>query len=354
MPEPESAISLGDLLQRLRDQELLDEAGLERIAGHLSQTRPAPGNPWYVRVLVAVGAWIAAICLLVFLALAKIIDIMALEARPLLSCGIFLVAGATALHSLRRHVFAAQLALAFSMAGHALVLVGAAKLTDDSMGPAFAAAGLCAVLYPLYRESLHRFLSCLLATSAAAGWLVAADLHHGLHGLVLVESIWAGMFFLAPRIEPSLRPLAYALVVSVPLHLLLIVADGAQLGTPQWPSSLTLALGLVALYRWIAGDTAKLRREPFVAAIVCTAALAVLSTPGVLAAIGLLVLGYARDDRPLLGLGLAFLPLFLALYYYDLDVSLLQKSGVLLASGAVLLAARWYLSRRSWAREGTP
>jgi uncharacterized membrane protein len=72
--------------------------------------------------------------------------------------------------------------------------------------------------------------------------------------------------------------------------------------------------------------------------------LAAVTTPGVLAAIGLLVLGHARRDALLLAMGTAFFPIFIVVFYYEMEVSLLAKSYILMASGAVLLAARWFLN----------
>jgi uncharacterized membrane protein len=72
-------------------------------------------------------------------------------------------------------------------------------------------------------------------------------------------------------------------------------------------------------------------------------ALVTLSTPGIIAAVALFVLGFDRRNRVLIALGIAFLVKFLALYYYSLDMTLLEKSIVLAASGLVLLAARAYI-----------
>ena len=66
---------------------------------------------------------------------------------------------------------------------------------------------------------------------------------------------------------------------------------------------------------------------------------------------GMGVLGYARRDRHLLGIGVAFFPVFIVVFYYEWQISLLIKSWIMAGSGAVLLLARWYLSSRSWARE---
>ena len=40
---------------------------------------------------------------------------------------------------------------------------------------------------------------------------------------------------------------------------------------------------------------------------------------------------------------------FLFLYYFQLDISLLAKSGALLAGGALMLAGAYLLDRKEWA-----
>ena len=70
-----------------------------------------------------------------------------------------------------------------------------------------------------------------------------------------------------------------------------------------------------------------------------------------IAALFLLILGHATGRRSLEVLGLVALPVFLFLYYHDLQVPLLAKSGIVIASGLVLLALRFFLTRRSSTRE---
>lgn len=68
-------------------------------------------------------------------------------------------------------------------------------------------------------------------------------------------------------------------------------------------------------------------------------------TPGILAALIGLLGSYWRRDRLLLGLSGAFLLFFIGLYYYNLDLTLLTKSYILMGNGIVLLALRWGLTR---------
>jgi hypothetical protein len=348
------AMTLRQLLARLGEKGLFQEgdAGLAQVAGHLEKEEAEERTPYYIRALVAIGAWVAAGFFILFLGMSGLISD---DAGPLIGWGLTFIAGATVMRHFSTHVFPIQLALALSVTGHTLALAGVCEPVREFWPAPLAAAVLCAVLYPLYRDSVHRFLGTLLVAGTFAAWLLSEEqLHHGLHVLVLAEAVGAGVLFTHPRMRPSFRPLAYGLVVSLCLTLTLMVvlatAPHTDLLTPWWPSSVVLALGLIWLYGWMAGGHEKLLREPLVIAVVATL-LFTASSPGILAALALVVLGYARDDRALLGLGLVFLPTFITFYYYSLDVELIVKSGVLVGSGAVLLLARFYLGTRPWARE---
>jgi uncharacterized membrane protein len=64
-----------------------------------------------------------------------------------------------------------------------------------------------------------------------------------------------------------------------------------------------------------------------------------------------MVLGYTKHDKLLLLTGIMFMPVFIFLYYYNLDISLMAKSGVLVGSGAVLFMGRGYLAAKQLDRE---
>ena len=84
---------------------------------------------------------------------------------------------------------------------------------------------------------------------------------------------------------------------------------------------------------------------PWLAAGTVLVSLPALWTPGVLAAVIVIVLGLQRANRLLLGLGAAFLAVFLIAFYYHLDVTLLVKSLLLLATGLLLLGLRALMPR---------
>ena len=64
-------------------------------------------------------------------------------------------------------------------------------------------------------------------------------------------------------------------------------------------------------------------------------------TPGILAAVIVLLLGFWRNNVLLMGLATLFLLFFLSAYYYNLEITLLNKSYILMGTGVVLLALRF-------------
>jgi uncharacterized membrane protein len=73
--------------------------------------------------------------------------------------------------------------------------------------------------------------------------------------------------------------------------------------------------------------------------------------PGILAATIVLALGFQRGNRILLGLAAIFLAIFLIAFYYNLEVTLLAKSLLLLAAGLLLLGLRALLAREFRSQE---
>jgi hypothetical protein len=119
-------------------------------------------------------------------------------------------------------------------------------------------------------------------------------------------------------------------------------------------TTLSITAALIALeLRIFAEQRVKPRREALVAAIGATLVLSALtlSTPGVMAAVTVLALGFDRRNRILIGLAVVFLVKFSSAYYYSLRMTLLEKAIVLVVSGLLLLAARAYAELRFKPRE---
>lgn len=356
MSETTRALPLDEMLQRWTAEDLIEAADVERVRAHFVREESERANPWYLRVLAGVGAWVAALC---FVAVLGILGLFQGEGNALIVWGMIFIGAAILLRRATDGDFGAQFALAVSVAGHVIVLVWAAEHAALPL----AAILLCALVYPLYRDATHRFLSCAGTLLLCAGWLAFETLSDetrfaGRQLLVLAEAAGVCVLFTTRGVggrgwSPALRPLAYALAVAL-VGTLLIAAGGWEMDGMRTDADYKTILTACLLYAclWAAGRTwARGLRidEPLALALVAVLALGIVSAPGVLAAGLLLTVGHARHDRLLVGLGTVFFPIFIWLFYYTLAADLLTKSFLLFASGIVLLLLRYFAARRSWA-----
>ena len=220
---------------------------------------------------------------------------------------------------------------------------------------------ITALVYPFYRVAAGRFLFPFIVLCCALSSIMSDTGEHSallFHPFFLCQFVAAAVLLTRANIKADYMPLAYALVCSLCVHVLFLawVAltwDDTEVISPYF-ASLVLSGGLIALLGWAAGDMAKLKTQPLLLASTGAVLLGLMAPPGMLLAIMLMVFGYARHERALLAMGAALIPVFLFFYYYQLDLSLLQKSAALAGSGALLLTARFYLRRRGWDKSSQP
>jgi uncharacterized membrane protein len=112
----------------------------------------------------------------------------------------------------------------------------------------------------------------------------------------------------------------------------------------------------IGLFLWLvtihaqraATPDARARLGPFaVAAVIVCVLLPPGLPPGGSAALVIMMLAFVIGSRPLALLGTLVQIYYIWRFYYDMDVSLLIKSGMLSAVGVVLLLAWWLMMRRS-------
>ena len=304
--------------------ELLEGLPNDRLAAievHLGRLQ-APDRSMAVQALTVIGAWFAAFFLLGFLGLAGMVKLS--SGGPDLFIGLLLIGGAVFMARAAFGLFTDQLALALSVAGHILVFIAA--WSHSLAGPASAACVLAALLYRVYPGGLHRFLSVATALSLVLAWVADDARQPGLY-LLLAAQIVA-----LARVPSRERALAYALALSTLTTT--VVIDST---VPVWPATVIFTATLLAETCFTAPEMApRVRAMLRVAAVL----LGLLSTPGIIGALALLVLAHDRDDPALVAIALAFLAGFIVHFYYSLDLGLGTKSYMLMASGVVLLAVR--------------
>jgi hypothetical protein len=335
----------------------LTEAGLVQGA---APTTPLPTSlepPWYVRLLLGFAGWIAALFLLGFVA-AGMAWLAESETASIIG-GLLVSAAAWVLfRKMAGSAFATQFALAFSFAGQGLFALGVFGLYGNAAagaGPWLWIAVQQAVLLAVMPNSVHRLWSGFAAAAALYMALRAGGLGFLAPPLLLVAAAWAWLEeFRWPRAAAALRPAAYGLVVALICMELAagllrpaVGFDAPDPGRRLWGQALNGAVLLAVV--WVLLHRAG-ARWPGTASVTLLAGTLLtvsvsLEAPGIATGVCILLLGFAHGNATLTALGGIALLLYAGGYYYELDVTLLVKSEVMAATGAVLLGLRWILLR---------
>lgn len=321
---------------------------------------PREGHgPWYVRVMLGVAGFIAALFLIGFVG-AAFAALMKSEAARMVF-GLAMIAAACGLfRAAPRSDFGAMFALSVSFAGQAML----AWALFDLMRPRFGSApwvllaALEAILVLAVPAMIHRVASAYAAGVAimfamAASGAGALALAVGVLAAA-VAALWLNELRLG-RLHDLLAPVGYGLTLAYiqaevssdfgeAMLRMMTQRSPEEASLKPWLGQALVAATLVvtaaALLRragWILGATRS------VLALACVAAIGAASfkASGVAGGLMIVLLGFANGNRVLAGAGVAALLFYISKYYYLLDATLLAKSGVLALTGAALLAARW-------------
>jgi hypothetical protein len=313
--------------------------------------------PWYLRAAIGLGAWLATGFFLGFLVVFLDID----QAAVQVPVGLALTAFAVWQRRRTTSGFLSHASVAVGLAGFGLAIVGLNELID-ARATAVVVILLSAALVRLMPDGVFRFLATLAMIAAIYVSIVDERSGRGYEAVTVAVVVLAALVWRyrvgdrSPDVAEMLRPVGYAAVVA--LFVALLIGMSTHLGrlsfdTGRWiivgrVSTLGITAALLALaWRIIDEQGGTPASPPSMAALLGVVALGAttLTSPGILAGATVLTLAFDRRDKVLLGLGVGFLLVFGTVYYYALHLTLLEKAGVLAATGALLLAIRHRLVR---------
>lgn len=299
---------------------------------------------WSSRFLLGIVGWLAALFLLFFLFMA--FEGVIREADHALAMGAILMAAALGLNrKASRSDLWDQFVLALALAADAWLLYGLIDRVD--LHSAILWLGLCALslgIAALFEHWLirlfHSFAAAILLT------LGLACLGLQLLALPLVMGALTTCWLLAER-QPSRHQLYESLTLGLALSLLVL----GRLHHPLWDGGASMLdeLGHSRLPLWLnpllcaallLGVMVRLKL-PLLYGLPLVLISALI--PGMGAGALVLVLGFYAGSLGLMTLAGLLLLGFGSLYYYDLGLTLMTKSWLLLGSGALLLGARQLL-----------
>ena len=339
------------LLTTLRQAGLIPESPRTDPASQPAAPAPAP---WFVQTLHAFSGWLASLFFL--LMLGSLFHRLFDTPFALLGIGIGLIALAyPVLRAPSETLFLEHGALALSLAGE--VLIGFALFgwnghlhTLIRPFPWLILAGVEGALVIVIPHYLHRIL---------AAWVAALALiwGAGLLGIgavavvsVLAFAVWIWLHeFRSPKTLPlkqaagyglSLALLAWSVGIDLPGELSPYQAVRLHLGLdhPAVIALLDSAVLLATVCSLVRRQEGETTLSPLVISLPLLP-IVFLSVwmDGLPIVLTLLIVGFARGNRLLLGMSLAALILGVGKFYYTLETTLLVKSALLIATGAVLL-----------------
>lgn len=335
------------------------------------RTETAGQSPWFVKLFAGIGAWIAGILFAAFV----IASLPFAESEiGIFSFGLGLVLVALVMSRLSSSdgTFVSQLALAWSLAGQVLFLIGLMMTIDSNLGSEALIGGMYGlillelVLLIFYRDHIQRVLSMLAITVALVVLLFEFEAFEAVHALTLVLAAIPLLLdtrrtlFVVEGLDDMTQAISQGALISL-LLLLLIPLDADVTMDPLfdtrwwWLSALVLWVALLGLVALVGRDWGvdwpaflqNLDSKQWPLGVLLGLLLLILipaaQMPGLLAALLVLGWGYRHRNWTFVGLAIVFLGGYLGFYYYSLEWTLLTKSLSMLAVAALLFLIRFWL-----------
>lgn len=315
--------------------------------------------PWYIKVFSGMFAWLSGCFFLSFLGAAHLLPDPGVIALVL---GIIAIYWATCLSQDEPGPFLSQASLALSVAGHFFFIASIGELAGwgDRIVYPVTCIILWAVLYLPTPSDVHRFFSTVLVWVSITlyAFIFADDIAFG---IVIPLSTLATLFLCTTKMKVKGFTISE---IGKPAAMASALCAFACLSISHWkwapnlrmiftPLNMSLFFGLVSmgLIAHFCGSLSTLKKTPHLYGVISIGVMSFFAPPGLMAAIAFGILGFGCGNTLLLGTATIFLPFFLFIFYYDLQVSLGWKSWVLAGSGALILLIRKLVANTVEAQE---
>lgn len=355
-----------EYLLYLQDQKLIDAHEVNLVKKSIINNAKQPGLPFYFHLLAGVGTLISTFCLYAILYLFGFISLMNTEG--FLAWGIVFIVLAILIYfqfrnnkSLVQKSFLIQFSFALMLVGKVFIIIYSLYHLQNyfKFHSTWIYSGVLLILtgltFFLYKIAAERFLGCFfLFLSIAYNIPNTAVFQHYdvyiLEGYILLQAILASILFVHPRIKNDFIPIAYAYVLSIATTLIFYDFIITSWVMDKYISLNIIQYGFAILFIWsmfwASGERtigAYFKNIHLILASLFVVLLSYLTAPGIIFSIFLIVLGYACQRRFLWLLGVFLMPIYLFFYYYNLHVTLLDKSIIMFSSGLVLLIGALYI-----------
>ena len=295
-------------------------------------------EPIVLQIFSGAAAWFAALLILLFFGmLISGTD----ESGTFIFFGSAYFIGAIIISKTTKINFFNQFALAFAFAGNVMLVMGFSDgMVISSFKLPLVELIICVITYPFFSNKIYRFAAPLFTVVLTTVWITEVGAFHLVNWLIIVEAVIVCGLLYKEKLFKPLIPLLYSSAVMLPYTILFFTINKTKIMIPLNLSLYYLSAILLFIFIIYLRDKKRGFESWLYLAIIATILLGIFTSPGIIAAIILLIIGYEKQDKFLLIFANLFLICFVYLFYYNLGINLAFKSWILAGSGLLLLSVR--------------
>lgn len=312
-----------------------------------------------IKILSVLGGFLASLAFLGFLMIAGLYD----SEAGLLLFGASFIAGAILLNKEYDQLLIDTLSISIYLIGFALLTFGLDQVGMDENGIALLSMAISLGALLITQNYLLSFLSVLVFSGSLLVLILSNDVYNIIHLYVVILTILLSYHFLnEAKIISSHKilsrlydPLRIGLIISLLVGLVLIgKRDLVPVETHYiWISSLVMIPVVLYLISLVLNTLNVCALSDRLKVYLGSAIILVpiVFAPAIAGAIIILLLSFLVNYKTGIAIGVVALLYFISQFYYDLNLSLLVKSGILFSSGLLFLLFYFFTHKRLAANE---
>lgn len=317
-------------------------------------------QPWFISGIIGISAWISAVLIIMFIGSVSI-DLFS-SSSALIVIGLLLCAGSIAVHNIpERNIFMSQFSLAFLIAGEILCIAGFFNLDGSESFKIFLLIVFELLILWILSNSFHRLIST--AVIAVSLYFLSEKL--GLKDFTHIITLLLAFIFIrlwekkaeimTSPLKNCFTPVVFGLAISLTCIFTLPLYNKAEFEFMygNWIfSSISLIIVLIFTANGILETDVKAskKNKTIILFLLFLIMLTAVKSPGIVASFLFLTAAFRFRSIILFTIANISLVFFIIFFYYNLNITLLEKSVILISSGIALLISRKLLSKLSGVR----
>lgn len=337
------------LQQKLGDKFQINSTAIEKEIKKSANNKSSLS----IKILTVIGGIIATFAFIGFLLIAGIYK----SDTVLLGLGIVFIVSALMLNKYVDLLITDTFSITLYLVGYTMLSYGLKMHEGQSFYLLYIYILIATISMLISQNYILVFISTLIICGSSIGLIFhhkAYDLFHVynliLSAIILLWTMHEAKLIRTHKIVNKLyTPMRIALIISLIYGLFLVGKKGwiRDYAMHPWISSIVIAIGILyVVYQILQNLQIKNKNNVLLIMLFCLAICGLLIfAPAVLGSIFLMLLCFYSQNQSSLVLSLLALIYFICQYYYDMRYTLLDKSIIMLVSGALFLVLFYFIHK---------